>query len=184
MADGNLKGKVLAFAEGKIGRRVGKGTCWDLPNEALSHAGAQSSSTTGAHDNYTWGVEVPLRQAAPGDILQFRDHVITTKVVTRITFKNGSKEEHWKEARQERGHHSAIVAANNGDTFEILEQNVKPKGRVVQRHTLQVIGGTTVEKTVREAKDSTGKLLPATIETRTTVTVSGFIWAYQPRVKP
>jgi hypothetical protein len=39
--------------------------------QALGRAGAQSSTTTGEHDNYVWSVEIPLRQAVAGDFSSF-----------------------------------------------------------------------------------------------------------------
>ena len=78
----SINQKVVAWAHGKLKKRVGRGECWDLADQALRHAGARSSTTTGANDDYQWGSEMPVIAAMPGDVLQFRDYVVTTTTVT------------------------------------------------------------------------------------------------------
>ncbi len=87
--------------------------------------------------------------------------------------------------KQRRGHHSAIVAANRGNVFEVFEQNVKPRGKVVQRNQVAIAGSGPDTKTEsRNAKDGKGKVRPAQVVETTTTVVRGFIWAYRPRATP
>jgi len=79
-----LNQKVLIWARGKKGRKIGRGECWDLADQALRHAGASSSTTTGDDDNYEWGDVVEIKDLIPGDILQLRDWVVLTKVKRKL----------------------------------------------------------------------------------------------------
>ena len=45
----------------------------------------------------------------PGDILQIRDHLVTTKTKIEYVFKDGSTETETNERTAKRGHHTAIV---------------------------------------------------------------------------
>lgn len=56
---------VVNFAADNIGRRIGRGECWDLADQALRAAGAEPPK------GYTFGTPVPLDEIQPGDILQF-----------------------------------------------------------------------------------------------------------------
>jgi|SRR6266700_2490488 len=93
MAD-TVYDKVLAWAHGMLGQQIGRGECWDFVDQALRSAGAQSSTTVGAHDDYVWGKPVRINEVAPGDVLQFRNWIVTTKteVVVRFTDGNGYRD--------------------------------------------------------------------------------------------
>lgn len=69
---------------------MGNGDCWELADQALRNSGAASSATTGRQDDYVWGDLVPLHQLIPGDILQFRNHVMVVTTTTSVTFEDGS----------------------------------------------------------------------------------------------
>lgn len=56
---------VVNFAADNIGRKIGRGECWDLADQALRAAGAEPPK------GYTFGTPVPLDEIQPGDILQF-----------------------------------------------------------------------------------------------------------------
>lgn len=60
-----LQRKVVNFAADNIGKRVGRGECWDLADQALRAAGAEPPR------GYTFGDRIPLNEIQPGDILQF-----------------------------------------------------------------------------------------------------------------
>jgi hypothetical protein len=174
--------QVYNFASGQLGRRVGRGDCWDLPHQALTSAGAQSSDTTRAGADYRWGDPVALEDITPGDVLQFRHHVIVTTVVTRAMFRDGSYTETTETRRQTRGHHSAIVAAGGRTSIEVFEQNVRPRGRVVQRNTIVIRGsGPTESRSTRNMRNTRRQMESASVVETTTVTVSGLISAYRPR---
>jgi len=84
-----ISSKVVTWAHGKLGQQVGRGECWDLIDRALRAAGARSSTTTGRDDDYVWGRLIRLEEVSPGDILQFRNFVITTKSDRVIKFPDG-----------------------------------------------------------------------------------------------
>ena len=74
--DSQLGIRVVRWARNKLRKRVGRGECWDLADQALRAAGAQSSEPTGKRDeDYVWGKEISLLKVQPGDILQFRSYV-------------------------------------------------------------------------------------------------------------
>lgn len=60
-----LQREVLNYAADNIGRKIGRGECWDLADQALRAAGAEPPR------GYTFGTPVPLEEIQPGDILQF-----------------------------------------------------------------------------------------------------------------
>src|SRR4051794_25684175 len=62
---------VVYFGTTHIGQKVGRGECWDLPDDALKFAKAKTPNDLG-QDLYVWGDEIKnLADAQPGDILQF-----------------------------------------------------------------------------------------------------------------
>jgi hypothetical protein len=186
MGDPNTNQDVLVWARGKIGRQVGKGECWDLADQALKKAGAESSTTTGKDDDYVWGDEIPLKDAQPGDVLQFRDFTVTTRVDTKVTYADGSGSESWSEKKANRGHHTAIVDAVTGpNELKVLEQHVKPGGKKVQVHKMPLRSDTTPQTTTYEdVKDDKGKIHHGAKVVRTVkVTVTGKVKAYRPKKK-
>jgi hypothetical protein len=132
---------VLDFANSKKGQKVGSGECFDLADQALKKNGFKTASDYGQvtpDGDYKWGKEVPLNEAKPGDVLQFRDYKNETK--TRTEDDKGWKE---RTETQERPHHTAIVVANDGKgNVTVLEQNA-PKGSKVTQRVLHMGNGTT-----------------------------------------
>jgi len=183
--------KVVIWARGKLGHKIGRGKCWDLGEQALKQADANTSNDLGAvgeDTDYVWGDPISdLNQIEPGDILQIRDHLVTTETTIEYLFKDGSKIEEKSERTAQRGHHTAIVNgkldANGG--VKTLEQHVKPRGDVVQDmylYTRDVPSVTT--KTVGQYKHPRTKQLERVNITKTvTITVTGTIWPYHPKAK-
>jgi hypothetical protein len=180
--------KVVTFARGKLGQKVGpRGECFDLADAALGAAGSKSAKDFGkitTTADYVWGDEIDAKDAAPGDILQFRDYVITvTTTVLTITKKPGFTEGSRREtntATIERPHHTAIVESNDGDgKLTVLEQNFMHVKKV-KRSVIPWKAGTV---------GPTKKLTPikggGSSETTTTVvtTVEGTLWVYRPKAK-
>ena len=95
MAD-EINSKVVTWAHGKVGQQVGRGECWDLIDRALRAAGARSATTTGRDDDYAWGRLIRLEELSPGDILRFRNVVITTKIDRVIKLPDGSAPRWWR----------------------------------------------------------------------------------------
>jgi hypothetical protein len=179
--------KVVTFAAGKQGRMVGRGECYDLADQALNQAGAKSAPDYGKvtdDADYEWGRRIELKDVEPGDILQIRDHkiVIRTDTTIKKVFANGGSEEFdkWNEQDFKRGHHTAIVNVNKGSgVLEVYEQNVKPGGKKVQRHTLYVRNQTPTTKTETRYE---GKIR-VTTTTTIKITVEGTVWAYRPEAR-
>lgn len=135
----DLNKQVLAFARDKLGKKVGDGECATLAVQALRSAKARGWSRRGA-DDYVWGKLVrtvePKKNLAgdvlPGDILQFKDAFLSSKVgrdTTEFAYPQ----------------HTSIVAAvkDDGKVVEVLHQNVgdfdaaDAERRKVQRGTLR-----------------------------------------------
>jgi hypothetical protein len=180
---GPINSQVVAWTQGKLGQQVGAGECWDLADQALTASGARSSTTTGKDDDYVWGDKVIPAGALPGDVVQFRNYVVKVKTVTDVTFDDGSGGTDEKTETLERPHHTAIVESTSNAGLVVLEQNVDPGGRKVQRDTIALRPGTTTSTENKSQRDSNGKLKPAKVVTTVTVTITGKIWVYHPKAK-
>jgi hypothetical protein len=183
--------KVVQWANGQLRKQVGKGECWDLAEQALKHAGAETSTDLGPVDDdadYIWGDEVDdIKDIEPGDILQFRDYVVTTTSETEYTYPDGSSETEVKTETAERGHHTAIANGKldaNG-VVKTFEQHVKPLGKAVQNKTLYTRDVPPIEThtIVKRANPDTKKVETSKVTKKVTVTVSGTIWVYKPKPK-
>ena len=180
---GSISSKTLAWAHAKLGHQVGGGECWDLVDHALRAAGAKSSATTGGQDDYVWGTPIALQQVMPGDILQFRNFIVTTTIETVVRFPDGTGYHESEAPFARRPHHSAIVHRVLGSgKFRIYEQHVTPKGDQVQDHEVPTRNAAPVHKVSHEVrKTDDGRLRTATVETTTSISVSGHVWAYRPQ---
>ena len=181
--------KVVTWARGKLGKKIGRGECWDLGEEALKAAGAYTSNDLGPvkdDSDYVWGDHIELKDVQPGDILQIRNHVVLTTTNAEYQFANTTEEkESWFTAK--RGHHTAIVDSQmdaNG-VLKTLEQHVKPKGDVVQNLQLYTrdVPATVIRTTEKRINPKTKKLELAKVTRTVTIKVTGTIWAYRPRPK-
>jgi hypothetical protein len=119
-----LNAKVYEFARASLGKPVGDGVCITLAVEALQAAGARRASFRDPKGDYTWGEPVDdLKDALPGDILQFRDAVFHgQRAVSRTRTVS------W---HHEYPHHTAIVARveKRGKLITVYHQNVALKGQ-------------------------------------------------------
>lgn len=183
--------KVVIWTRGKLGHKIGRGKCWDLGEEALKQAGASTSNDlgpVGEDTDYVWGDPInDLSQIEPGDILQIRDHLVTTEIKIEYLFKDGSNVVVKDERIARRGHHTAIVNgkldADGG--VKTLEQHVRPKGDVVQDMYLYTRDvPEVVTKTVGQYKHPRTKQSERVNITKSvTITVTGTIWPYHPKAK-
>lgn len=189
--------KIVTFAQGQIGTTVGGGECTDLVEAALRSAGAKALHDLGQTDQqvgkkdhaYVWGDAIALKDALPGDILQFTDHNVKIDVTVTWTFKDGTvvdNAEGSDVANTPRRHHTALIEVGMaGDgSVKTLEQNVDPGGRVTQRLRLLTQDSVTektetktVEHPVSKKKDI------ATVKTVVKITVTGTIQAYRAQMK-
>ncbi len=119
-----LNAKVEAFTRSHLGRPVGDGICVTLAVEALRDAGARGPSFDEPNGDYTWGDPVAsIKDALPGDILQFRDAVFQGK----RSLGRGR----WTTWHDEYAHHTAVVAkvSADGKLVTIHHQNVARDGQ-------------------------------------------------------
>jgi hypothetical protein len=163
---------VVAYAADREGKQVGDGECFSLAAQALTHAGARTAYAYGEvtpDADYVWGHPVGLGRLQPGDVLQFRNFRIVTRVTTLTQTADGVVSRSESVAVEERDHHTAIVEQAQGDTVVVLEQNVDPAGRVVQRNRI-VLGNHVADQ---EDPAHAGRVL-------TEVSVEGDVRAYHP----
>lgn len=184
----SVASQVIAWARGRVGQKVGAGECWDLANSALLAGGAHGSEyfgTIGEDVDYIWGEEVALNSVQAGDIVQTRDHVVTKTVVVTTVYPDGEKGSEETSTDEERPHHTAIVTSllDKNGTFATLEQNVEPKGKIVQvkRLNSRDIDTVTTKKTGYAVDPRSGKNAAVKIITETTISVSGTVKVYRPK---
>jgi hypothetical protein len=169
-----LGARIVAFAQQRRGQSVSTGECAALADAALQNAGARDAASYGEiteDADYVWGRNVALKDARPGDILQFRNYSVTTTVQTTWQFPDGHTETAQNWLVSQRPHHTAIVERNLGTSLAVLEQNAPPAGRAVQELALPV---TSMRYT-----NTTNDGVPATV--LTTVQVDGEIRVYRPQ---
>jgi hypothetical protein len=147
----SLRGKIIAYGESHMGKRIGGGECTDFVNAALAAAGAKqidiektpASLVKAGYpaQTYVWGRAEPivpkqeeilgvpvLPKGLPdlnrlaGAILQFED----------CTFKKPDGTQTWSMP-----HHSAIVKSAHGTVVTLLQQNA-PTGGPVSETTLDL----------------------------------------------
>jgi hypothetical protein len=116
-----LNETVLEFARDKIGQVIGDGECTALVTAAFREAGARRFPPFGADADFVWGERLDaVKDAKPGDVLQFRDAVFKG----RKMFRNGTIR-YWEYRYL---HHTAIVAdvkkTKSGWVVTVLHQNV------------------------------------------------------------
>lgn len=182
--------KVVIWTQGQLGKKIGKGECWDLAEQALKQAGARTSNDLGPVDedsDYIWGDAIAVKDVIPGDILQFRDHKVETTTETEYMFPDGSSETLTETTTAERPHHTAIVNGklDADGAVQTLDQHVKPLGKVVQKKKLYTRDVAPVEQHIVEKRTNptTKKTETAKVTRTVTITVTGMIWAYRPKPK-
>lgn len=196
MADDNkstphtLNQRVVFFALGNLRKKVGRGECWDLAELALKKAGAQTSSDLGPvgdDTDYVWGDLIDIKDVIPGDVLQFRDHEVTTTTVTESIFPDGSSVTQSEEITAIRPHHTAIVNGklDGNGAVATLEQHVKPLGEVVQNKSLYTRSASLppTQSVESQLNPVTKKRETAKVTRTVTISVKGKIWAYRPQSK-
>ncbi|MDP3556923.1 MAG: hypothetical protein Q8T03_06075 [Bacteroidota bacterium] len=110
-----LNKNIVAFAKSKIGKKVGKGECWDFAAEALNYTGATWDG------NYKFGKEVNFKKDCvfPGDIIQFEGVSLKYEIDKKKYMENLS-------------HHTAIIfEVKSKEEFILADQNTGRSGRKV-----------------------------------------------------
>jgi len=126
---------VRAAAGHLVGQKVvGTGECYDLADAVLRDAGAKSAPdfgkvTKSRDQDYKWGTKIDLKDAKPGDILQFRNHQVVVSVVkkTTKTYPDGHSATtiDKNSTPYKRGQHTSIVLSNDGSgQMSVAEQHV------------------------------------------------------------
>jgi hypothetical protein len=146
--------------------------CFALVDKLLRNLGAATAAdgdvpVTRTAD-YDWGDGILLESIKPGDILQFRNHLVD---VGTWKLANGK----WYEASGReitRPHHTAIVMEVRGDgSVVVVEQNVRPNPKKVTR---SVIPRLEPGEETRKVSD----------EEKIKIKVTGSVSAYRPIPKP
>jgi len=111
---------ILKYVESVIGKKVDRGECWDLANEALILVNGKWD-----HEFKYGKLLNPKKDTIfPGDIIQFKN--VLTEIKTK--HKDGS----YEIKRESMGQHTAIVYKINGNgDFEIAHQNTEFSGKKV-----------------------------------------------------
>lgn len=115
-----LNRAVIQYVETVIGKKVDRGECWDLANQALTRINA----TWDHHFKYGKLLNPQKDTIFAGDIIQFKDVLVET-----ITHHDDGSVSISKETM---GQHTAIVYRVNapGD-YQIAHQNTSFSGRTV-----------------------------------------------------
>ncbi|HVD99274.1 MAG TPA: hypothetical protein VNB90_13790 [Cytophagaceae bacterium] len=107
--------KVLEYVNSVLGKKVGAGECWDLANEALTHAHAKWTFPTTFGKPYNYKKDTIL----PGDVIQLSDVTIETRSgnsISRITMAK----------------HTAIVySVGTEGKIKVAEQNFNNLKKIV-----------------------------------------------------
>jgi hypothetical protein len=99
------------------------------------------------NDDYVWGKPVRINEVAPGDVLQFRNWIVTTKTEIVVRFADGSGYRDTDEVVARRPHHTAIVKhIGGGGVLQVYEQHVKPLGNRVQLHDVPTKGSPAIAR--------------------------------------
>jgi hypothetical protein len=115
--------QVIFYASSNKGKKVKRGECWDLAQQALKSAGAKASDEYGkvtATADYVWGTPITLGSARAGDIIQFKNYEVEIKF--KLTKPDGSAYNGFVTLGAP--HHTAIVESvgANGEIM-VWEQN-------------------------------------------------------------
>lgn len=171
----DLAESIRSSAEKKVGDKAVDGgkdkggiDCFALVDELLDKAGAKRPKDFGEvtpSSDYVWGEPVDLDKLKPGDILQFRDHLITVQTQKLGEYK-------WEVTSNEgpatRPHHTAVVVDLQKDgSVVVVEQNVRPDTKKVRRSVIaSLVAGEETRYT-----SNVVKLI---------IKVSGTVKAYRP----
>jgi hypothetical protein len=122
-----LNQKIIDYVNSVIGKKVDRGECWDLANQALTRINAKWDH------QYVYGKKIDTKreQVYPGDIIQFKNVKISYREGNTIRF-------------EEMKHHTAIVyKVIEPGVYELAHQNTGFSGRKVGISKLDV---STVRK--------------------------------------
>jgi hypothetical protein len=110
-----LNQKVYNYVKINLGKKIGRGECWDVAAEALNNAGA----TWDGHFEFGKKIDPLIDCVYPGDVIQFKN--------VRVKYQKGNTF-----YVEEMDQHTAIVyEVKEKGSFVIAEQNTSRLGRKV-----------------------------------------------------
>jgi hypothetical protein len=117
-----LNAIILDYVKTVIGKKVGKGECWDLAHDALTIANAQWDQ------QYAFGKEInPLKDSVfPGDLIHFK------KVVLKYEKNNALYTENYPQ------HTAIIYKIISAGEYQIAHQNTDFSGKKVGLSTIRL----------------------------------------------
>jgi len=107
---------IVTFVKANVGKKVGRGECWDLAAQALNQSGALWDGA------YAFGKRLDLNRDCvfPGDIIQFEN------VQVQYTKQNAVY-------RETMDHHTAVVfSVDENKNMILAEQNTSDGGKRVR----------------------------------------------------
>jgi hypothetical protein len=113
---------IVKYVNSVIGKKVGRGECWDLAHDALEHANAKWDH------KYEFGCRIdPVKDTVyPGDIIQFKNVVMKFKSPKGLVTENYPQ-------------HTAIVyEVTAPGAYKIAHQNTDYTGKKVGLSTLRL----------------------------------------------
>ena len=137
MGDEDLNAKLKAAAEKVVGGKAVTSKfgidCFGLVDRLLRDLGGKSAGDYGTltkDADYDWGDGIMLDSIQPGDILQFRNHLVHSST---LQLMDNGKWFETAESTATRPHHTAIVIAVAKDgSVTVVEQNVWPDRKKVR----------------------------------------------------
>ena len=137
MGDEDLNAKLKAAAEKVVGGKAVTSKygidCFGLVDKLLRDLGGKSAGDYGPLSkdaDYDWGDGIMLDSIQPGDILQFRNHLVHSSTLQLL---DNGKWFQTAESTATRPHHTAIVVAVAKDgSVTVIEQNVWPDPKKVR----------------------------------------------------
>lgn len=174
-ATDDLNARLKAAAEKKVGGKALTSKfgidCFALVDALLRSLDGQSAHDFGKvtkDADYQWGDGILIDSLQPGDIIQFRNHVVETSTQRLVKDK-------WQEFEtrtQTRPHHTAIVLEVGRDgSVTVVEQNVRPDPNKVIRNVIPKL------EEGEEVRSLGGGV-------RMKIKVTGTVWFYHPVPKP
>ena len=118
----SLNKQILEYVKTTIGKKVDRGECWDLANQALTHINADWDH------KYKYGKLVNPKKDViyPGDIIQFEG--------VKVKYKVGNTT-----YTEDMGHHTAIIyQVIDKNVYELAHQNTGFSGRKVGLSKLDI----------------------------------------------
>ena len=137
MGDEDLNAKLKAAAEKVVGDKAVTSKygidCFGLVDKLLRDLDGKSAGDYGPLSkdaDYDWGDGIMLDSIQPGDILQFRNHLVHSSTLKLL---DNGKWFQTEESTATRPHHTAIVVAVAKDgSVTVVEQNVWPDPKKVR----------------------------------------------------